>query len=114
MPETITGLEGELRSNGISVEEIRQEETVELTYMTAFPGERVDHREMGRALNVFIDLVEDGRWEPTRVDATVVRTTDDVLGTWRAEPEWFRGLVEYRLNEVEFSSLVLDTLSEDE
>ncbi|WP_129112926.1 hypothetical protein [Halegenticoccus tardaugens] len=112
MAETISGLEGELRSNGISVEELRRGEAVELTYMTAFPGERVHHREMGRALNVFIDLASDGRWEPARVDATVVRTDDDVQGTWYAEADWFRGLAEYRLSEVEFSSLVLDTLEE--
>jgi hypothetical protein len=112
MADSLTGLEAELRSNGISVEEVDRGETVELTYVTAFPGERVHHMEMGRALNTFVELAEDGAWEPTRVEATVLRFEDDVQGTWYAEPEWFEGLLEYRLSETEFSQKVLDTLEE--
>lgn len=106
-------LEDELRSNGIDVEEVSPGDPVELTYMTAFPGDRVHHKEMGRALNTFIDRHEDGRWDPVRVEATVVRAPDDVQGTWHAEPEWFEDLAEYRIGEEEFSARVLDTLSEE-
>lgn len=108
----MTGLEAELRSNGISVESLSRDDPVELTYLTAFPGERVHHPEMGRALNTFIELVEDDRWEPVRVEATVVRSDDDVQGTWHAEPEWFEGVCSYRISETEFSTRVLDTLEE--
>jgi hypothetical protein len=112
MTDDVTGVEAELRSSGISVERVDRGETVELVYMTAFPGPTVHHMEMGRALNVFIDLAEDGRWEPKPVEATVVRSEDDVQGTWRAEPEWFEGLLDYRLSEEDFSERVLATLSE--
>jgi hypothetical protein len=112
MTDDMTGLEAELRSNGISVEQVDRSETVELVYMTAFPGPTVHHMEMGRALNVFIDLAEAGEWDPTPVEATVVRTEDDVQGTWRAEAEWFEGLLDYRLSEEDFSERVLSTLSE--
>lgn len=109
----ITGLEGELRSKGISVEDVETGDTVHLTYMTAFPGERVNHQEMGRALNVFVELAEEDRWKPKRVEATVVRTDDDVQGRWHADPEWFEALLSYEMTETEFSTRVLETLDED-
>ncbi|SEO27598.1 hypothetical protein SAMN04487948_101477 [Halogranum amylolyticum] len=112
MTDELTGLEAELRSNGISVERVDRGETVELVYMTAFPGPTVHHMEMGRALNVFIDLAKADRWDPKPVEATVIRSEDDVQGTWRAEPKWFEGLLEYRLSEEDFSERVLGTLSE--
>jgi len=112
MNDALTGLEAELRSNGISVESLSTGETVALTYVTAFPGEHVNHMEMGRALNTFVDLLEDDRWEPTLVEATVLRFDDDVQGTWYAEAEWFEALTEYRISETEFSQRVLDTLEE--
>lgn len=113
MTETITGLEAALRSAGVSVESLARDDRVELAYLTAFPGERVHHREMGRALNAFIDRAEAEEWEPTPVDATVLRTEGDVLGTWRAEPEWFEALTAGEITETEFSTRVLDTLDED-
>lgn len=112
MSETITGLEAALRSAGVSVESLSRGETVELTYLTAFPGESVHHREIGRALNAFIDRAEAGDWEPKPIAATVLRTDDDVLGTWRAEPEWFEALSAGDVSETEFSTRVLDTLDE--
>lgn len=112
MTTDMTGLEAELRSSGISVERVDRGETVELVYMTAFPGLTVNHQEMGRALNVFIDLAEDDEWEPQLIEATVVRSDEDVQGTWHAEPEWFDGLLDYRLSEEDFSERVLSTLSE--
>lgn len=112
MSQDLTGLEAELRSNGISVESISLGEVVDLSYLTAFPGEHVHHMEMGRALNACIDLLEAGRWEPMRVEATVLRADEDVLGTWHAAPEWFDALVSYRIDEEEFSARVLDTLEE--
>ena len=112
MGDDIAGLEGELRSNGISVESVSEGETVELTYLTAFPGAEVSHREVGRACNVFIDQADDGDWKPRPVEATVVRADDDVQGTWRVDPEWVTGLLEYRLSETEFSTRVVNTVTE--
>jgi hypothetical protein len=111
MPDVVDGLEGELRSNAISVEDISVDERVDLTYLTAFPGTRVNHQEMGRACTTFIDRAREGDWSPCRVEATVLRADDDVLGTWHIEPEWITGYNEYRLSDEDFSERVLDTLS---
>lgn len=115
MNGVITGAEGELRSNGISVESIDTEgETVELAYLTAFPGESVNHLEVGRALRTFVERVAADEWEPKRVEATVLRSDDDVQGTWHAEAEWFRKYDNYELSDEDFSELVLDTLGDGE
>ena len=115
MNDVISGLEGELRSNGINVESLDTAgETVELVYLTAFPDVSVNHQEMGRALSTFVDAVEHGEWNPTRVEATVLRHEEDVQGTWYAEAEWFRQYMAYDIDGEEFSALVIDTLSEDE
>ena len=108
----IQGIEAELRSNGIHVEAIDAGEPVDLTYMTAFPGTEVDRGEVGRVCSTFIDLYENERWEPTRIDATVVRSTDDVLAYWHADPEWIEDVADGALSEVEFSSLVVETITD--
>jgi len=105
------GIEPTLRSYGISVESIDDGDPLELTYMTAFPGREVHHHEMGRALNALIDRAEAGEWDPVRVEATVIRSPGDPLGTWRAEAEWFEALGEYELSETEFSTRVIETLT---
>ncbi|SNR50305.1 hypothetical protein [Halorubrum vacuolatum] len=109
--ESTADVEPTLRSYGISVESIANEDPLELTYMTAFPGREVHRREVGRALNALIERAEAGAWEPTRVEATVVRSPGDVLGEWAAEGEWFEALIDGELTEVEFSTRVLQTLT---
>ncbi|WP_280587318.1 hypothetical protein [Halorubrum sp. Boch-26] len=109
--EQTAEVEPTLRSYGISVEEIDEGDPLDLTYMTAFPGREVHHGEIGRALNALIDRAEADEWEPVRVEATVVRSPDDVLGTWRAEAEWFEALAAYEISETEFSTRVLETLT---
>lgn len=109
-----TRLEDELRSYGVDVESLETGECVDLTYTTAFPGDSVDHAEMGRALNALVDLASMDVWDPVRVEATVVRSPGDVLGRWHAEADWFERLSTYELSETEFSSLVLETLEETE
>ena len=111
MNDELTGVEAELRSNAISVERVTVDDPIELTYTTAFPGNSVNHQEMGRALNTFIDLFEDGL-EPRRIEATVLRSDEDIQGTWHAEPDWFEALANYSISEEEFSARVLDTLEE--
>jgi hypothetical protein len=104
-------LAAELRSYGISVEDLSvDEDALRVTYMTAFPGDTVHHPEIGRACNALIDLQEADRWEPTRVEATVERAPGDVLGRWHVEPEWFERLASYELSETEFSTRVLETI----
>ncbi len=108
--ESAAGVEPTLRSYGISVESIDGGEPLEVTYMTAFPGREVHRREVGRALNALLDRAEAGAWSPVRVEATVVRSPGDVLGTWRADGEWFEALIDDELTETEFSTRVLRTL----
>ena len=114
MEDVISGLEGELRSNGVNVESLDSSgEAVDLVYLTAFPDVHVNHQEMGRALRTFIDAAEHDEWEPKRVSATVLRHENNVQGTWHAEAEWFRQYLDYDIDGEEFSARVIDTLSED-
>jgi hypothetical protein len=103
-------LEVALRNAGIDVQTVESVDPVVLSYVTAHPGADVDHTEMGRALNGFLDLAEAGRWNPTRVEATVLRFEGEPMDTWHAEADWFDGLLDYRLTETEFSTRVLETL----
>lgn len=107
-----TALESELRNHQISVESVTVDDAVSVTYLTAFPGKHVNHGEVGRACNAFIDLHEAGRWEPRPVEATAIRADDDVQATWRIEPAWIEGLASYRLSEEQFSERVLATVEE--
>ncbi|MFC5279549.1 hypothetical protein ACFPM1_12395 [Halorubrum rubrum] len=109
--EPTSGVEPTLRSYGISVESIDVGDPLEVTYMTAFPGSEVHRREIGRALNALIDRAEADAWDPVRVEATVVRSPGDPLGTWSAEPAWFEDLLADELTETEFSTRVLETLT---
>ena len=109
--EQTAEVEPALRSYGISVEEIDEGDPLNLTYMTAFPGREIHRGEIGRALNALIDRAEADEGDPVRVEATVVRSPGDVLGTWHAEPEWFEALAAYKISETEFSTRVLETLT---
>lgn len=109
--ERTTGVEPELRSYGISVESIDGTDPLDITYMTAFPGREVHRGEVGRLLNALIDRAEADAWDPVRVEATVVRSPGDVLGTWRAEASWFEELAAYEISETEFSTRVVETLT---
>ena len=113
---------------GARGDEDDERRTLVLTYMTAFPGHTVDHAEMGRALNALVDLAREGNGDgdgdgdgggdgdgvehrgPYRLEATVERSPGDVLGTWHARREWFEDYLAYRIDDEEFSALVLDTL----
>jgi hypothetical protein len=106
-------LEDELRKSRIDVEAIHSVDPIDVTYMTAYPGEEVHHIEMGGMLNHLIELAREDEWEPTSVEATVLRAEDDVLNTWYAKREWFDQLLEYRISETEFSTRVVETLDED-
>lgn len=108
-------LEAELRSYGISVEQLSvDDDEIDLEYMTAFPADRVHDGEIGRACNALIDMIEADECEPMRVDATVVRSPGDVLGRWHAEAEWFEELTNYAISETEFSTRVLETVRHED
>ncbi|PHQ37956.1 hypothetical protein DJ69_14295 [Halorubrum persicum] len=109
--ERTTEVEPTLRSYGISVEAVEGGDPLDLTYMTAFPGREVHHGEIGRALNALLDRAEADAWDPVRVEATVVRSPGDVLGTWHAKATWFEALLSYEISETEFSTRVLETLT---
>jgi hypothetical protein len=106
-------LETRLRNAGIDVAAVESVDPVELSYVTAYPGADVNHMEMGRLLNELLDLAREDDWEPTSVEATVLRFEDDVMNTWHADAEWFEQLLQYRLSETEFSARVLETLEGD-
>lgn len=106
-------LEEELRNFGVDIHDIESVEPVELSYITGYPGDEVNHMEMGKVLNAFLDLEEEGKWDPKRVEATVLRFEDEVMNTWYAKAEWFEGLREYQISETEFSARVLETLEEE-
>ncbi|MCL9816714.1 hypothetical protein [Natronocalculus amylovorans] len=111
MSMATAGLEDEFRNYGIDVVEVTDPgDRIELTYMTAFPGFEIHHWEMGRALNALIDLEADGEWEPTRLDATVVRAPGDPMGTWYAKQAWFEGYANYRLSDEDLSEKVISTV----
>lgn len=101
----------ELRSHGVSVESVDARDPLTFTYLTAFPADEVHRREVGRACNALLDLAAADDWDPVRVEATAVRAPGDVLGTWHAEPEWFRALLDDAMTETEFSARVVDTIS---
>lgn len=108
-------LEAELRSYGISVEHLSVDgDEIDLEYMTAFPADRVHDGEIGRACNTLIDMIEANECEPMCVDATVVRSPEDVLGSWHAEAEWFEQLTNYAISETEFSTRVLETVRHED
>lgn len=109
--ERTSDVESALRSYGVNVERIDGGDPLDLTYMTAFPGREVHHAEIGRALNALIDRTEADAWDPVTVDATVIRSPGDILGTWRAEATWFDALSTYEISETEFSTRVLETLT---
>jgi hypothetical protein len=100
----------ELRGHNVDVQSLDPGDPLELTYLTAFPGREVNHTEMGQALTAFVELVEADEWEPSRVEATVLRSDDDVQATWHCEAAWFEELVSYGISETEFSSRVLETV----
>lgn len=109
--DVISGVEGELRSYGISVETLEQtDDRLEFTYITAFPGTSINHREMGRACNALIELADENDWTARPVEATVLRADDDVMGSWHLDPEWIDALLANELTETAFSTRVIDSV----
>ena len=103
-----------LRHEGIDVSDVAVGPGgVAVVYTTTLPGAEPAHGEMGRVCTAFLDLVEAGDLEPTRVEATALRHETDVQATWHIEAGWFDDLAAYRVSEEEFSARVLDTVDAD-
>jgi len=124
-------LEARLMSHGVYVTSLeRADGRLDLDYETATPGEAVPDREIGRVLNLLLDALDDGEWEPVDVRATVYdldagegpddseasdggRDSDaGARGTWRADAEWLAAHDAGDLSDVELSQRVLDTVEE--
>lgn len=90
----------------------REEDRLVIEYGTVAPGDGVPHQQIGKVINAFRELLDEG-WEPTTIEATVVNADDDRRrGSWRMEESWLRALEAGELSEVEFSGRVLDTIEE--
>ncbi|WP_416840792.1 hypothetical protein [Haloferax sp. DFSO52] len=111
--EPVADIEEALRGNGISVESLSVDETVSVTYLTAFPDVEPDHGEVGRAVTAFLELAE-GDWTPQTVEATILRSEDDVQATWRLEDDWVEAYNKYALDDEDLSERVLATLYEED
>ncbi|WP_396612012.1 hypothetical protein ACH9L7_01650 [Haloferax sp. S1W] len=110
--ESVAAVEEALRGNGISVESLSAGPPLSLTYLTAFPSRKPNHGEVGRAVTAFLELARDD-WDPTTVEATILRSDDDVQATWRLDADWIRAYNRYELDDVELSQRVLDSLDEE-
>jgi len=117
-------LEARLMSHGVYVTSLeRVDGRLSLDYETATPGEAVPDREIGRVLNLLLDALGDGEWEPVDVRATVYDVDaadspepadgDDgagARGTWRADAEWLAAHDAGDISDVELSQRVLETV----
>ncbi|KAB1193665.1 hypothetical protein GJR96_09520 [Haloferax sp. MBLA0076] len=111
--EPTVAVEEALRGNGISVESLSIDDSISVTYLTAFPDVEPDHGEVGRAVTAFLELSQVDDWEPTTVDATILRSEGDVQATWRLDEDWIRAYNRYELDDEDLSKRVLDSLYEE-
>lgn len=89
-----------------------EQDRLGIKYETVAPGDGVPHQQIGKVINAFRELLDEG-WEPTTIEATVVDANGGHRrGSWRMEEAWLRALEADELSEVEFSGRVLDTIEE--
>lgn len=104
-------IESRLTSHGIYVTEFEERENgyrVRYESLAADDG-TVPHRELGRLVNVFLDLHPDD-WSGARIDCEVTDLEDRLLAEWHVEAEWLDRLTDDDLSEPAFSERVVDTL----
>ncbi|MDG5777698.1 hypothetical protein VB773_12220 [Haloarculaceae archaeon H-GB2-1] len=104
-------LESRLTSHGVYVTELDEmDDGYDLTYESIAADEgAVPHREIGRVVNVFLDLHGDD-WRGARIEATVLDLEGERKGTWHVEASWLGELTDDEISEEEFSARVLDTI----
>jgi hypothetical protein len=104
-------VESRLTSHGVYVDEFTVEGGdyfVSYESIAADDG-AIPHQEVGRVLNVLLDL-HPGGWDGTNVEGTVLNLDGEVEGTWHVEDQWLVDLDAYRLTETEFSQKVIETI----
>lgn len=101
-------LEARLMSHGVYVTEAREDgDAVSLEYESIAARGGVPHREVGRVINVFRDLLGESTVD---IEATVTDLEGETQGTWRVEAEWLAELAAGEVSETAFSGRVLETI----
>lgn len=108
-------LESRLTSHGVYVTDFeRTAEGYHLEYesMGATDG-AIPHQELGRVVNVFLDLHPDD-WSGARIEAAVTDLDGESLGQWHVDAAWLDALTDGELSEPKFSERVIDTVETDD
>ncbi|RQG89999.1 hypothetical protein EA462_08305 [Natrarchaeobius halalkaliphilus] len=106
-------LENRLMSHGIYVIDFeRDERTVSIEYEVVASAPAVTTDEVGAVVRTLLTVADEREWAPGRLEATSRTTDGDVRGHWHVEKEWFDRLSS-DLTELEFSNLVLGTITDD-
>ena len=106
-----TRLENRLMSHGVYVTAFEATaDGYELEYESLYADEGViPHREVGRVINVFLDLHPDD-WSGADIEAVVTDLEGEPQGSWRVERDWLAAMTAGELSETDFSAKVIDTL----
>lgn len=106
----IDQLEAQLMSHGVYLTELERDGgTVALEYESVHANGGVPHMEIGRVVNVFLDLLGEGT---VGIEATVFDLDGAEQGSWRVRGDWLDELRAGALSETDFSAKVLDTIEE--
>lgn len=108
-----TRLENRLMSHGVYVDrfEATDDGGYAIEYESLYADEGViPHREVGRVINVFLDLHDDD-WTGADIEAVVTDSAGESGGSWHVDREWVAALNAGALSETEFSAKVIETLS---
>lgn len=108
-----TLLENRLMSHGVYVDVFeRRDGGYYLEYESLYADEGViPHREVGRVINVFLDLHDDD-WAGVDIEAVVTNLEGDPEGRWQVKQSWLADLLADELSETEFSEKVIGTLKD--
>ncbi|MES3518339.1 MAG: hypothetical protein PPP58_11825 [Natronomonas sp.] len=104
-------VESRLTSHGVYVDTVAETEAgyrVEYESISADKGV-VPHREVGRVINVFLDLHDDD-WRGAELEGVATDLDGNEQGRWHVEQEWLAALQEEELTETEFSEKVIDSI----
>lgn len=112
--ELATRIENRLMSHGVYVD--RFEESGAGGYYLEYESLHADegvipHREVGRVINVFLDLHDDD-WTGADIEAVVTDLEGNPEASWHVEQSWLAELTAGELSETEFSERVIATLQE--
>lgn len=104
-------LENRLMGQGVYVNSLeRTDDRTRLEYEMVHDVPGVTTHEVSTVVRIVLTVAEEREWEPGTLEAISRSTDGDRRGTWRVEREWFDQLGD-ELSELEFSDLVLDTIT---